>query len=88
MHIANELVERKLAACVHIASGVTSIYRWQGSVEKAEETLLTIKTTGERYNELEQAVHSLHPYDTPEIIASPVVAGSKAYCDWVAAETR
>lgn len=81
--IARELVEARLAACVNILPTVESIYRWQGQVEEARETLLFIKTTAERIPELQQRIIHLHSYEMPEIIALPVSAGSDKYLAWI-----
>lgn len=86
--IATALVEERLAACVNRLPGVKSWYRWESRVEHDDEVLLLIKTTRERYAALEPAVRRLHPYDVPEVIALPVVAGSSAYLDWVRASSR
>ncbi len=83
--IARELVERRLAACVNVAEApVHSIYRWKGKVESAREYLLVLKSSRRRFAALEAAVRKLHSYDVPEIIALPVVAGSRAYLHWIA----
>ncbi len=82
--IAQLLVEAELAACVQILPPMTSIYRWQGKVEQATETLLLIKTLRETYPALEAALKTHHPYQTPEIIALPVDAGSAEYLNWLA----
>jgi uncharacterized protein involved in tolerance to divalent cations len=82
--IASALVERQLAACVQVGGPITSCYRWQGQVETAEEWLCTIKTTAEAYQRVEQAIRELHPYQEPEIIAVPIVAGSPGYLAWLA----
>ena len=81
--IARTLVERGLAACVNRLAPVDSVYRWQGAVERATETPLVVKTTRERYTEVEQAIRALHPYDVPEIIALSVVAGFAPYLRWI-----
>lgn len=86
--IAHAVVGQRLAACVNVLPAVTSIYRWQGAMEQASEVTLLIKTTQARYAELEAAIKSAHPYEVPEIIASPIVAGLPAYLDWVAEETK
>ena len=86
--IARTLVESGLAACVNRLAPASSIYRWQGAIERATETPLLIKTTRERYAEIEQAIRALHPYEVPEIIAMPVSAGLAAYLRWVAEETQ
>ena len=85
--IALALVEQGLAACVNRLAPVSSIYRWQGNVERAIEAPLLIKTTRERYGDVEQAIRHLHPYDVPEIIAWPIAAGNAAYLRWIESET-
>jgi periplasmic divalent cation tolerance protein len=84
--IASALVARQLAACVQVGGPITSRYRWQGQVESAEEWLCTIKTTAQAYQRVEQAIRELHPYQEPEIIAVPIVAGSPGYLGWLAAQ--
>ncbi len=86
--IAEALVGDRLAACVNIVGPIRSIYRWQGEVCRDEEHLAVIKTTQERYGELELRVKALHPSDVPEIIALPIETGSAAYLAWVEAETK
>ena len=82
--IAEQLVDRRLAACVNLVPGITSVYRWEGRRESADEVLLVIKTRNERFTELQQAVSELHPYELPELIAVPVTRGLPAYLNWVA----
>lgn len=86
--IARTLVEQGLAACVNQLPPVSSVYRWRGSVERAREVPLLIKTTRERMAELQDAIRALHPYELPEIVAIPVVAGLPAYLRWVLDETQ
>jgi periplasmic divalent cation tolerance protein len=86
--LAHLLVEQRIAACVNILPGVHSVYRWQSAIEEASEVSLLIKTTQARYSELESAIRQAHPYDVPEIIALPVVAGSAAYLGWIDQETK
>jgi periplasmic divalent cation tolerance protein len=81
--IATALVERRLAACVQIVGPVRSVYRWQGKVEQADEWLCQAKTTRDRFDAVEAAIHELHSYECPEIIATPIVAGSAAYLQWL-----
>ena len=81
--IAQHLVETKLAACVQVVGPITSIYRWKGKVENAQEWLCLIKTRDDLYNKVEAAIKSKHPYETPEIIAVPIVKGSKEYLSWL-----
>ncbi len=86
--LANTLIEEKVAACVNILGACTSVYRWQGVVENADEIPLLIKTTGARYAALEAVIRRLHPYELPEIIAVPLAQGLPGYLQWVADETR
>src|SRR6185503_4606699 len=81
--IASSLVTERLAACVNIVSGIESVYRWQGEVTSDTETLMIIKTTDEKYDELEHRVRELHSYTTPEVIAFRIERGSKAYLEWL-----
>lgn len=81
--VAAELVDRRLVACAQISAPVLSVYRWQGSTERTEETTLILKTRSDRYPEVEAALLELHPYETPEIIAVPIVAGSPSYLQWI-----
>jgi len=81
--LARALVGEKLAACVNLLPSVRSIYRWNGAVETAEESLLVIKTTMEHYAALEARIRALHPYEIPEIIALPIAAGLPQYLHWL-----
>jgi periplasmic divalent cation tolerance protein len=85
--LARALVERRLAACVQIAGPVKSVYRWQGTIETADEWQCWIKTTRERFVAVERAIRELHTYTVPEIIAVPIVAGSADYLKWLGEET-
>jgi periplasmic divalent cation tolerance protein len=87
-HIADALVERQLAGCVQIVGPVVSTYRWHGKIECAEEWLCVIKSARHLYAELERAIATQHPYDTPEIIAVPMVAGSQRYLRWLSQELQ
>jgi periplasmic divalent cation tolerance protein len=82
--IGREVIDRGLAACVNVLPQVTSIYRWRGEVEKNEETLMILKTTADRFEELREAIVSLHSYELPEVIAIPVEGGHKPYLAWLA----
>jgi len=86
--IAGTLVEKRLAGCVQVVGPITSTYWWQDQVESAEEWLCFIKSSQRVYPELEAAISEVHPYETPEIIATPIVAGSQAYLDWLGAEIK
>lgn len=85
--IAEALVTGKVAACVNILAGCTSVYRWKDRLEQANEVPLLIKTTRAAWPQLEKQLRQLHPYELPEIIAVPVTAGLPGYLDWVAQET-
>ncbi|MBI5365808.1 MAG: divalent-cation tolerance protein CutA [Planctomycetes bacterium] len=82
--IARALVEERLAACVNILPGVTSIYRWEGKIAEDEEVLLLIKTTADRLDALAARVVDLHTYQVPEIVALPVAGGLAPYLGWLA----
>jgi periplasmic divalent cation tolerance protein len=85
-NIARTLIDKRLAGCVQIVGPVASTYRWQGKVEKAREWLCLIKTRQDLYAELEAAIKAIHPYETPEIIAVPIVGGSRDYLKWLDGE--
>jgi len=86
--IANAMVEKRLAACVQIVGPIVSTYWWKGNIESAEEWLCIIKSKKELYDELEKAIKEIHPYETPEIFALSVVAGSEDYLKWVSREVK
>ncbi|MGN6586733.1 MAG: divalent-cation tolerance protein CutA [Solirubrobacterales bacterium] len=81
--IAAVLVERRLAACVQVAGPITSHYRWQGEIEEEREWQCLAKTTRVAYMAVEAAIREVHSYDEPEIIATPIVAGSAGYLAWI-----
>jgi periplasmic divalent cation tolerance protein len=81
--IGRTLVERLLAACVNVVPRVTSIYRWQGQIEEAEEWLLIVKTTRSAFDQVRDAIVSLHSYQVPECISVSVDDGSAKYLDWI-----
>lgn len=85
--IAKKIVEARLAACVNLISGVTSIYRWDQAVREDEEVLLLVKTRASRCRDLEASVRDMHPYDLPEVLTLAVAGGSEAYLDWVREES-
>lgn len=85
--LAEMLVEQGLVACANITSGVTSIYRWQGRIEHAQEFMLTAKTTSARYQALEARLREVHPYELPEILAVPITHVLDDYLQWIKACT-
>jgi periplasmic divalent cation tolerance protein len=86
--LAKVLVENRLAACVQIVGPIRSIYRWKGNVESADEWLCLIKSKKNLFNELEKTIKENHPYETPEITATPIVAGSAEYLGWMKTELK
>jgi periplasmic divalent cation tolerance protein len=86
--ISVALVERRLAACVQTVGPIASRYRWRGEVETATEWQCLAKTEAGSYAEVEAAIRELHPYDEPEILATPIVAGSAGYLAWVSESLR
>jgi periplasmic divalent cation tolerance protein len=85
--LAAQLLEQRLAACVQI-SPCTSWYRWQGAIEQSEEMVCTIKSRRDLFLDLCRAIRAVHPYQVPEILASPVVAGGESYLEWLGQELR
>ena len=81
--IAEALVSERLAACVNVVPAIESIYRWEGKVTRDSEALLIIKTTDDRYPDLERQVKQLHSYSTPEVIAVRIEQGSEEYLQWL-----
>jgi periplasmic divalent cation tolerance protein len=86
--LAHALVEKRLAACVNIVSGVRSVYRWKDAIEDEEEVLLVIKTSRPLFEELRNEILRLHSYEVPEVIALEVVDGSEGYLAWLDRELR
>lgn len=86
--LARGAVEARLAACAQVGGPIRSIYRWQGAVEEAEEWVVVLKTTAAGYAALERHLLAAHPYDTPEVLCTPILAGNPAYLAWVAEQTQ
>ena len=87
-NLARHLLRRRVAACVNVLSPATSFYRWEGQEEQATEIPVLIKSTRERYAELEREIRAQHPYDLPEIITFPVEQGLANYLGWVEDECK
>jgi periplasmic divalent cation tolerance protein len=81
--IAREMVARRLAACVNVIPGIRSVYRWQGKICRDGELLLLIKTAEHEYDAVAAAIHELHSYELPEILAFPVGQGDEGFLAWI-----
>jgi periplasmic divalent cation tolerance protein len=88
MELARAAVEARLAACAQVAGPIASTYWWEDGIERAEEWLLILKLPAAGYQALADFLARRHSYDEPEIVATPIVAGSDAYLSWIAEETR
>jgi periplasmic divalent cation tolerance protein len=86
--IARTVVEKRLAACAQVIGPITSTYWWQGQVETTQEWLCTVKSKAALYKKLERAIQATYPYEEPEIIAAPIVKGSKGYLTWMDENTK
>ena len=86
--IGAKLVEERLAACANLIPKVESLFRWKGKICREGESLMIVKTTQDRFTSLSRRVRQLHPYTVPEIIALPIVKGSRDYLLWVRDMTR
>jgi len=86
--LAVALVQQRLAACVQVVGPIRSTYWWKGQIQTAEEWQCLIKTRRDLFVRLEAAIRAVHPYEVPEILATPVVAGHQPYLDWIEKETQ
>jgi periplasmic divalent cation tolerance protein len=81
--LASELVSRRLAGCVQIMGPIASTFRWQEKVETTEEWVCTLKTSRAQLAAIQMLFDEIHPYEVPEVIATPIVDGSEAYLKWL-----
>lgn len=81
--MVDSLLEAHIIACAQILPKIESFYHWQGQIERSEECLLILKSTGAQFPALQQLVNDLHSYDIPEVVAVPIVAGSPDYLKWI-----
>jgi periplasmic divalent cation tolerance protein len=81
--IAATLLERRLAACVQVGGPIVSRYRWRGRLEREREWQCIVKTTLARFERVEAAIREVHSYEEPEIVATPILAGSAGYLAWI-----
>jgi periplasmic divalent cation tolerance protein len=86
--ISQALLKEKLIACANIISPVTSFFHWQGKIDQAEECLVVMKSRMSLFSELADRVKSLHSYEVPEILALPIVEGSRSYLGWLSSVTK
>ncbi|HNZ60918.1 MAG TPA: divalent-cation tolerance protein CutA [Methanofastidiosum sp.] len=87
-NLSKILLEKRVATCVNIISKVKSNYWWNGSIESSDEIILLIKTTEDKYSQLEDLIRKNHPYEIPEIIAFDIKKGFNKYLNWIEDETR
>jgi len=81
--IARALVEKRLAACVNLVTGVRSVYRWKDALEDSQEVLLVIKTSRALSEQVRIEIEKMHSYELPEIVALAIVDGSEQYLEWM-----
>ena len=86
--IARKVVEKRLAACAQVIGPITSTYWWEGKIEEETEWLCVMKSRNGMTGELEKTITDIHPYEVPEIIGVPIVAGSQNYLEWLEREVR
>ncbi len=86
--IGTVLVQMQLVACVNLIPGIQSIYCWEGKVESQEEVIAFFKTSAARYQQLEEKVIEMHPYEVPELVVVDLAAGFPAYLQWVLSSTQ
>lgn len=82
------LLENRVCACVNISENISSLYLWEEQVQSESECLMVIKTSSRVYDKLEEMIKKNHSYDVPEVIAMPIIKGSREYLDWIEEETK
>lgn len=87
-NIAGAVVGERLAACAQVIGPIMSTYHWNGKIENAKEWMILIKSRRDLFNELSGLIQQVHPYDVPEIVAVPVVAGARSYLDWMSGHLK
>lgn len=85
--VSDSLLRKRLASCVQIGGPIKSKYWWKNKLKKSNEWFCLVKSRKSLYGKVEREIKKLHPYKNPEIIAMPIVAGSKSYLDWISKET-
>jgi periplasmic divalent cation tolerance protein len=88
IELGNAAVAARLAACAQVSGPIASTYWWEDTIERSEEWMIFLKLPADRFDELADFLTERHSYDEPEIVATPIVAGSAAYLSWVEDETR
>jgi periplasmic divalent cation tolerance protein len=88
IELGHAAVAARLAACAQVTGPISSAYWWDDTIERAEEWLILLKLPADRFDELAEFLAERHSYDEPEIIATPIIAGTAAYLSWVEDETR
>src|SRR5580698_11624198 len=88
IELGHAAVAARLAACAQVTGPISSAYWWDDTIERAEEWLILLKLPADRFDELAEFLAERHSYDEPEIIATPIIAGTAAYLSWVQDETR
>jgi periplasmic divalent cation tolerance protein len=88
LRIGRALVEGRVAACVNVLDGMTSVYRWEGRLEEATEAVLLVKTEEDRVPDLISKVKELHSYSVPCVVVWPIKDGNPDYLSWIREECR
>ncbi len=86
--IAKKVLEKHLVACVNVIENIRSFYWWKGNLETDNESLLVMKTKEDHFESLKDVIKATHLYENPEIVALPIIKGTKEYLNWIAAETQ